>query len=194
MSTFLVLIILLQTCLILGNQGLEEQTIVVAAIRELVAGHFIKHSRGIDILIVGDRGGFAESITDEIIKQTNGEMSVQVTMNHNINNHNNNIRELKSPTIILLDSLQHFEELENWLPQFADSKGIWHKHLLYAPGLTIDGIITRYQTDPAISEVGFFVNYDGLSIGLASAFWFTPQKCHENQIKTINKFSRHSGR
>jgi hypothetical protein len=191
MATFLVLIILLQTCLILGNQGLEERTLVVAAIRELFVENVIKHSRGIEVLTVGDRGGFAESITDEIIKQTNGEMSVQVTMN---NNNNNNIRELKSPTIILLDSVQHFEELENWLPQFADSRGTWHKHLLYAPGLKPDDIITRYQTDPAISEVGFLVNYDGLSIELASAFWFTPQKCHENQIKTINKFSRNNGR
>jgi hypothetical protein len=65
--------------------------------------------------------------------------------------------------------------------------------LVCAPGLQIDDIIAIYQSEPVISEVGFLVNDDKVSIELASAFLFTAQTCHENIIKTINRFSRDTG-
>jgi hypothetical protein len=190
MSMSLFLVLLLLKSLVNCDQYNNEQTFVVEAISGVLVEYFAKNYQNKKFITVGDRGGFASTITELLIQKIPGRITVQVATNNN----NNNMRDLKSPTIILLDSLQHLDELMNWLPHFDDSRGTWHKHLLYVEGLTTDDIITRYQTDPAISEVGFLVNYDGLSIELASAFWFSPHKCHENQIKTINKFTRHNGR
>jgi hypothetical protein len=61
--------------------------------------------------------------------------------------------------------------------------------LFYAPGLTSDDVSKEFQMNQYISEVNFLIDGNKSSIELATAFWFTPQACHENQITTINRYS-----
>jgi hypothetical protein len=167
----------------------DERHLVVNALIGVLTDHFVKVRNKMAIMFVGLPGGLAETIMNEMMPRLPFGLSVELSTDMAVINS-------KGATIFIFDSVQYMEPLEErWTnEELVDYEGFWFSHLLYAPELTVKEIAKIFKENTAISEVGFLVNYDGSSIELATSFLFTPGKCHENQIKAINRFSRNTNR
>jgi hypothetical protein len=188
MSIFVFLFFLLINSSVSIEHIKEEQNLVVSAIRLLLVEYFVANCPKVDLWIIGEYNGFAETIVDDLLQSLPEDISVKVTRDKSL------VKFAETSTIFLFDSIEQFYRLSNELPIFVDSQGIWFKHLFYAPGLTSGDVSKEFQMNQYIGEVGFLFDSNKSSIELATAYWFTPQACHENQIITINRYSRDTRR
>lgn len=179
----LVLAVLLDLiCLVLCESEREERILAVEAICGLLTDYFAKTCPKVDLLTFGVHGGFAETTANDLMRRMPEGISAQLRTSSSANGY-------ETSTILLFDDDETFRQFNQSLPTFVSKQGIWHKHLVYAPGLTPDDVITAFLEDIAINEVGFLTNNNGRSIDLVTSFLFTPLGCHLNQIRTINTFT-----
>jgi hypothetical protein len=188
MRTLVFFLCFFVTCSVCFDIFDEDQNHVVAAIQSLLKEYFVKSCPKLDFLVVGESNGFAETVANELLRSMSGHISVTLSTEDPLTMFS------QTSTIILIDSMQHFNALNESSPMFLDRQGVWFKHLVYAPGLTSDDVIKKFPGDESTSKVGFLVSSNNLSIELATTFWFTPQACNTNQIMTINRYSRDSRR
>lgn len=101
---------------------------------------------------------------------------------------------MADPTIVLFDSLETYynktHHQTEFSYRFATDQGDFNKIIIYSPNLTNFEIEEQFLSDPKISEVAFLTNYTEESIELTTAYFFSPGKCHQNEVKTINRFWR----
>lgn len=99
----------------------------------------------------------------------------------NIDSSDKNLKNFKLDlsSIALFDSLENFKE--------AAQKIVWQSHeYVRHPHLVIKGII---KDEESFDKVGFLLDTSNGSIKLVTPFLFTEEKCHSNQLRTINTFS-----
>lgn len=168
----------------------DEKNLVVNAINQISVDYFARTCSKVDILIFGIPGGLAESMANDLIRKMPESITVRVQLTDKceLTGH------LPTSSILLFDSVQYFKKLENWSQKFMDGRGVYNKHLLYAPGLQSQDVTQKFADDPTINGVNFLINYDRKSIELATSFLFTPEECHKNQIRTINRYTRRTQR
>jgi hypothetical protein len=163
----------------------NETSLVVAAINGILTQYHVKNQVSrIEIKFLGKFGSSAETIVDKLVSSLPFELSYSVTTSLTVDYSN-------AATIFIFDNIELFKSLESWTErQFIGYEGEWHQHIVYAPGLNVELIQEMFVENSGISEVAFLTSYKGSSIELATSHWFTSKKCNDNQIKTINRFSR----
>lgn len=155
-----------------------ESEVIVEAVNGMLLGYFGKTPSIVDIVYSGTK---SQMISEKILRTKSERQFVTV------NDITKVYIDFASPTILLLETKDHFHHYMKYMT-WITWDGLWHKHLVYAPGLTANDILRHHKTNTSISEVDFLINYNGSAIELASAFMYTQDKCGENQMKSINRF------
>jgi hypothetical protein len=157
------------------------------AIKTVVDEYFTKNVHEIEIISFGLKNGKAEETIERLLRLGIQSTPMQVT---------SNVREyllsdkygLNKPSILLFDSTENFNRTQ---PHIVFQLGfLRHPHLVYVPNATIDDIQVVSDKNHTIHKSIFLVNEVRDSIELATAFMFTPDACHTNQFKVINRFTR----
>lgn len=166
--------------------GSAESEVVAEAIIAVLTDYFAKHCPKVDLLYFGDVHGQNQVTSENILRKKPDDVSIRYASIHRRKAEGQ--MQLSAPTILIFDSMEHFH---GHLSKIAwmSRNGVWHKHLVYAPGLTSQGVLQDHNTSISMSEVNFLTNFDGSSIKLTTAFMYTKDLCAENQMRTINRFS-----
>jgi hypothetical protein len=97
--------------------------------------------------------------------------------------------QLKTSSILVFDSVKVFKEACENIEWQGDPKNRY-KHLVYVPHLKESDIVESIKNGFEIDNVDFLMNETPQSIELVASFMFTAEKCRDNQLKTINRFTR----
>lgn len=167
------------------NTGKVESEIVVKAINGVLVKYFAVSSPKVDLLYFGERKSAGDAICEKLLRTRLNDVSISYSTRNSLDNIAS--IQLNTSSILIFDSIVHFHaHMKNIL--WMIKNGVWHKHLVYAPGLTGDDILQDHKTSMAINSVNFLINFNETSIELATAFMYTKEKCGENQIESINRF------
>jgi hypothetical protein len=155
------------------------------AIKGVIDEYFAKNEKDVHLLNFGMSNGKASEVIDECLKLAISSMPVVF---YSVGTLSSWI-VLDRPSVLLFDSLVRFEENLEWLV-FQEGLALSFPHLVYIHGATLEDIQIASYKNNKIDKTIFLVNETPQSIELATAFLFTPQACHKNQFKVINRFTR----
>lgn len=134
----------------------------------------------------GKKFGKSEMLADEILRSKPDSIVVTVSKGGVENRWKN---QLNISSIVIFDSPENFKEnVKNikWLSK----KRMRHKHLVYAPNLSVSDVVENINNGFDIDNVGFLMNETEKAVDLVTSFMFTPNLCRSNQLVTINRFLR----
>lgn len=161
----------------------SEFFVVSEAISAAFTSYFAQNCFQIDILFIGDKKGELFSIVQRLLDIKPDNVTVAfVTFPLFI----------RTSTVFIVESKAFFHQIAQ-SHYLMGALGGWYKHLVYVPSLTAAEIESQHKTNISLSEVDFLINFNGSSIDLATAFMYTEDKCGENQVRTINRFSVRTG-
>jgi hypothetical protein len=163
----------------------SSESLAPLAIKGVIDGYYAKNEKDVHLLNFGTTNGKANKVIDDCFKIGGSPMPFKI----------NTVTTLSSwfllrrPTVLFFDSLVNFAENLKWIV-FQIGFNISAPHLVYIHGATLDDIQIASNKNHTIDKTIFLVNETPHSIALATAFLFTPQACHTNQFKVINRFTR----
>jgi hypothetical protein len=169
-----------------ANNSRASEWLATSAIKSVIDEYFAKNVYEVEIISFGMRNGKAEEAIERLLRFGIQSMPMRVTSN--VRDNPLSEYELSKPSILLFDSTENFNRTQ---PHIVFQRGVTsHPHLVYVPNATIDDIQVVSDKNHSIHKSIFLVNEVRDSIELATAFMFTPDACHTNQYKVINRFTR----
>jgi hypothetical protein len=157
------------------------------AIKAVIDDYFAKNVHEVEILSFGLKNGKAEETIERLLRLGIQSMPMRIISFAKISLQSD-LWILSKPSILLFHSPENFNQT---LPRIAFQHGFTsHPHLVYVPNATIKDIRVVSDKNNTIHKTIFLVNEMRGSIELATAFMFTPDACHTNQFKVINRFTR----
>jgi hypothetical protein len=169
-----------------ANNSRASEWLATSAIKSVIDEYFAKNVYEVEIISFGMRNGKAEKTIEKLLRFGIQSMPVRVTSN--VRDNPLSEYELKNSSILLFDSPENFNRTK---PHIVFQRGVTsHPHLVYVPNATIDDIQVVSDKNHTIHKSIFLVNEMHDSIELATAFMFTPDACHTNHFKVINRFTR----
>jgi hypothetical protein len=163
------------------------ESLALLAIKSVIDEYFVKNVQEIEIVNFGVKWGKAEGTIEKILRL---KMPVPMRVTSNFRgNLQTDKYWLKKPSVVLFDSPENFNQTQ---PRIVFQSGLKSNppHLVYVPNATIKDIQVVSDKNHTINKSIFLVNEVRDSIELATAFMFTPDACHTNQFKVINRFTR----
>lgn len=180
----LALVTVFQLKCICVSVSTKSENLVLGAINSLLLEYFVNASAKVDLISYG----ISDKLIDEMLRNKPETISVQVSKGGRNFQWNN---QLNISSIAVFDSAQNFKETVKNMKWLSNPR-MRHKHLVYAPGLSVSDIVENIKNGFDIDQVGFLMNETKKSIELVASFMFTPQKCRSNQLVTINRFMRNT--
>jgi hypothetical protein len=187
MKGLVVLLLFILVYAISAENSRATEPLALLAIKAVIKEYFAKTVHEIEIINFGVKNGKAQGKIEKLLKL--GIQSMPMTVTSNATEFlQSDEYVLKKPSILLFDSPENFNQTQ---PQIVFQFGLTsHPHLIYIPNATIDDILDVSRKNHTIHKSIFLVNEMRGSIELATAFMFTPDACHTNQFKVINRFTR----
>jgi hypothetical protein len=158
------------------------------AIKEVIDKYFAKTIHEIQVISFGVRNGQAEETIDNVLKLGNQMISMTITRDAR-NRPDFEYFQLRKPSVLLFDSTENFNKSQNRIV-FQRGSLVSHPHLVYIYNASLEDIKVVSYKNHTIDKTIFLVNETRCSIELATSFLFTPEACHKNQFKVINRFKR----
>jgi hypothetical protein len=163
------------------------ESIALLAIKAVIDEYFANNVHEVEIIDFGVKNGKAEETIERLLRLGIQSVPMRITRNARDNLQSNEY-VLKTPSILLFDSPENFNRTQ---PRIVFQRGLTsHPHLVYIPNATVKDIQVVSDKNHTIHKSIFLVNEMRDSIELATAFMFTPDACHTNQFKVINRFTR----
>jgi hypothetical protein len=157
------------------------------AIKAVIDDYFATNVHEVEIISFGLDDGKAEETIERLLRLGIQSIPMRFTTNSGDNLQSDEY-VLKKPSILLFDSPENFNRIQ---PRIVFQRGLTsHPHLVYVPNATVKDIQVVSDKNHTIHKSNFLVNEMRGSIELATAFMFTPDACHTNQFKVINRFTR----
>jgi hypothetical protein len=156
------------------------------AIKAVIAGYFAENVYEVEVINFGVENGEGDGKIESLLRLK--IQSIPITATRSVReNLLPGEYELQKPSILLFDSPKNFNQTQ---PQIVFQRGIEsHPHLVYVPNATVNEIqVVSYKNHTIDKSI--FINVERDTIELATAFLFTPDACHSNQFKVINRFNR----
>jgi hypothetical protein len=157
------------------------------AIKAIIDEYLSQFDYKIRVLNFGVRNGQAEKTIVDILGFKDKPMPMAISSIIRNDGFNETI-ELKSPSILLFDSPEDFNRTQAQIVFRRAYTLVSHPHIVYIHNATIEDIQVAAYKNHTIEKTIFLVNETPHSIDLATAFLFTPEACHTNQFKVINRF------
>jgi hypothetical protein len=159
----------------------------VLAIKTVIDDYFAKNIHEVEIIDFGVKNGKAEETIQRLLRLGIQSVPMRITRDARDSLQSDEY-VLKKPSILLFDSPENFNRTQ---PRIVFQSGLTsHPHLVYVPNATVKDIQVVSDKNHTIHKSIFLVNEMRVSIELATAFMFTPDACHTNQFKLINRFTR----
>jgi hypothetical protein len=169
-----------------ANNSRTHETLAPFAIKAVIDEYFTKNVHEIEVINFGLKNDKAQKTIERLLRLRIQSMPMQITSNARDNLCSE--YKLKKPSFLLFDSPENFNRTQ---PYIVFQDGLTsHPHLVYVPNATIKDIQVLSDKNHTINKSIFLVNETRDSIELATAFMFTPDACHTNQFKVINRFTR----
>jgi hypothetical protein len=165
----------------------DPEPLAPLAIKPVIDGYFTNSVYEVEMISFGQKNGEAEGTIERLLRL--GIPSIPLTVTRIAREiPQSDEYELKKPSILLFDSPENFNQSQKQIVfQFGTTS---HPHLVYVPNATINDIQVVSDKNHTIDKSIFLVNEMRDSIELATSFMFTPEACHTNQFKIINRFTR----
>ena len=172
--------------------GKRQISLVPKAMNAIIDKHFSQPSATtpgrISITMIGNETKEFLTLMKKLkVKNVNVKLTINKEDNSNANYKNGWRFYLDDSSFVFFDSQQRFKEYA--------TKIVWapynHKkmhHLVYAPNLKASDILEAFPNGFAIDNVNFLMNEDKKSIEFVTSFMFTERSCHDQKLKTINRF------
>jgi hypothetical protein len=164
------------------------ESLAVHAIKAVIDEYFSKIVHEIEVISFGTRYGQAEEIIEKLLSFGQQSIPMQITREAKKLPQLNEFK-LNKPSVLLFDSPENFSQTQQRIV-FQHGNLVSHPHLVYIHNATIADIQVAGYKNHTIDKTIFLVNETLHSIELATAFLFTPDACHTNQFKVINRFTR----
>jgi hypothetical protein len=165
----------------------SSESLAPHAIKGVIDGYFAKKVKDVLAINFGTTNEKASKVIEECLKFAGSSMPI---INYRDKRQNiNGFYQLYRPSILFFDSPVNFAENLKWI-LFQRGLILSAPHLVYIHGASLDDIQIAEKKWDTIHKTIFLVNETPHSIELATAFLFTPQACHTNQFKVINRFTR----
>jgi hypothetical protein len=158
------------------------------AIKAVIDEYFAQNVFEIEVVIFGKDHGQAEKIIEKLLRLEISTIPMKISKT--TGEHSADKLKLDKPSILLFDSPENFRKNKHRIV-FQHGQVVFHPHLVYIPNATMDDIQVVANRNYTIDKTIFLVNETRDSIELATSFMFTPDACHRNQFKVINRFTRH---
>jgi hypothetical protein len=164
------------------------ESLAVHAIKAVIDEYFAKTVHEIEVISFGTRYGQAEEIIEKLLRFGQQSIPMRITREARERLQSNEFK-LNKPSILLFDSPENFNRTQQRIV-FQHGNIVSHPNLVYIHNATIADIQVAGYKNHTIDKTIFLVNETLHSIELATAFLFTPDACHTNQFKVINRFTR----
>jgi hypothetical protein len=158
-----------------------------AAIKAVIDEYFANNFRVIEVINFGEQKGQAEKIVENVLKLRDQKITMRVRADSPSGYFE--MMRLGQPSVLLFDSPENFNKIQNRIA-FKIGQLRSHPHLVYIHNASIKDIEVVSNKGHMIDRTIFLVNETLHSIELATSFLFTPEACHKNQFKVINRFTR----
>jgi hypothetical protein len=155
------------------------------AIKSIIDEFYAKNVHEVEVINFGKKNGQGSRIIEKLLSI--GDQSIPVRVTRDARNLPK--VELKAPSILLFDSPENMNQVYTKIvihPFF----NIRHHHLFYVPEIGVKELQVSASKTIVLDNIDFLVNETRHSIELVTAFWFTPEACHKNQFRVINRFTR----
>lgn len=189
MNVSTLFVLLIDFCSVICEY-VKARSLAPLAISSIVNNYFVKSESEIDVIYFGVRGGVSEAFVQEILRNKQETIAIKLSKGGKEFSWKN---RLNISSITIFDSPQNFKEMAKSIKWLSNSKRRY-KHLVHAPQLSRTDIINNIQDGFSIDNVNFIMNENDQSIELVSSFMFTRNKCHSNQLETINRFMKNTSR
>jgi hypothetical protein len=163
-----------------------SQSLAPLAIKAVIDEFFAKNVHEVEIISFGLKDVKSEETIERLLRL--GIQSIPMQVTNRVTDILLSEYVLKKPSILLFDSPENFNRTQRHI---VFQRGMTsHPHLVYVPSATINDIRIVSDKNHTIHKTIFLVNEMRDSIELATAFMYTPDACHTNQFKVINRFTR----
>jgi hypothetical protein len=167
-----------------------SESLAPSAIKSVIDEYFARNVHEIEVISFGTRQGQAEETIEKLLRFGQQLMPMGITRDARELLQSDELN-LSQSSILLFDSVKNYKETQKRI-DFQPQQIKRLHHLVYIHNATIDDIQMPFNESSLIDNIDFLVNETRHSIELATAFLFTPDACHSNQFKVINRFTRQS--
>jgi hypothetical protein len=110
-----------------------KSEVVVRAVNSMLRNYFAKNCAKVDLLYFGPIGGKSQTITERILQTKPDNVSIKYSAA--LKAGSTTFVQLETSSILFFESVKYFHRYLNTVVWMVRN-GAWHKHLVYAPGLT----------------------------------------------------------
>lgn len=178
-------LVLLFSVILPGVLPRQVDLSVSSAISRILDRNFADNSGKVDFFLCGSLNSQIGDLFDQIIRQSNGELSIQLGSCE--------VWEIRLSTssVLIFESPESFKEIFSRI-SWQTHKSKRYRHLAYISNGTSKDINDSVVNGWSVDNTAFLVDETEKSISLVTSFMFTEKKCRENQLVTINRFERRS--
>lgn len=175
-------LIVILFCLIKNVSMVEgKQSTAKEAINSLLKHNANSGTSKVDFIFFEE----SKDLMQEVLKVPLDFSATKTVFNGTDLSWNNRLNE---SSVLVFESVDVFIQNAGNI-KWLSNPSLRHQHIVYCPGLTTDNIVENIPDGFEIDKVAFLMNETQTSIDLVSSFMFTPQKCRENQLVTVNRFN-----
>jgi hypothetical protein len=154
----------------------------------MIDEYFAKNVHEIEVINFEMRNGRGEETIERLLRLGNERMPMKVIRDASEHLESDEYKLNKS-SIALFDSPENFNRSQHRIV-FQHGYLISHPHLVHIHNAEIEDIQVAAHKNYTIDKTTFLVHETLHSIQLATSFMYTPEACHKNQFKVINRFTR----
>jgi hypothetical protein len=166
----------------------SDELLVPYAIKAIIDEYFAKNVHEIEVINFGVRNGRGDETIGRLLRLGNQRMPMKVIRDVGEQFESDEYK-LNTSSIVLFDSPENFNRTQHRIV-FQHGYLISHPHLVHIHNAEIEDIQVVAHKNYTIDKMIFLVHETLHSIQLATSYMFTPEACHENQFKVINRFTR----
>jgi hypothetical protein len=154
----------------------------------MIDEYFAKNVHEIEVINFGVRNGRGEETIERLLRLGNERMPMKVIRDASKHLESDEYK-LNESSIALFDSPENFNQTQHRIV-FQQDDLFSHPHLVHIQNAEIEDIQVVAHKNFTIDKTTFLVHETLHSIQLVTSFMFTPEACHKNQFKVINRFTR----
>jgi hypothetical protein len=186
MERRIILLLFTLTCFTTVTNAKTSDSLAPYAIRQIVDEYYTTNVHEIEVINFGEENGHGIGTIDKLLQLGYPKIPMKITRDDRDRPKTDEYL-LQNPTILLFDSPENFKRTQNRIV-FQNGVRIIHPHVVYIHNATLKDIEVVLNKSYTIDKTVFLVNETRNSIDLATSFLFTPEACHENQFKVVNRF------